>query len=622
MNSIVRDAIGEATRKLELQWAEEEEREVELTAAEIYARDPELWIEDNVIIASKFAASSRVGPVRMRLYPAQRKTIRSWVDVAHLKASGELRWTNVAIEKSRQIGETWLFAAVICWAMHYHDVHGLAMHTKSTKIDDGGTRSTIDSLFGRVRYIDKRLKRGEVPGLGLLVFRPFSREPAKIENADRDAFWVGEGQTDNPGRGDTFDAALVDEAAFVEHGEQIYAALDEACPDGKALLSTVNGDDNFHARICDERPLGWTYLRLHWSEHPIYSKGLHIAGVVAARQPTLEMAKAAATCGLCAGNLAGERWVSNEPRAHRFPGKLTSPHYDARVIGKTIEQVANELDIDREAALGGRVYGEFSTEVHVTEEPLVWDHLLPTELAWDYGLDCTSVVICQDAPTEYLVIGEVELLDRPGATVTPDVVSEMVRGELRELMLLSGMEPERIETFLEPEWTKRLYCRGDPSGDHRELASGRPLTAFYAAEGFRIFPPPRALTLRVDDSIRAVKRLFLGTPKPIRVSSRCELFRRHFANNVWPTDALGRRRIGASKPLDNEHNHMARAFAYLAVAKFPPPRPRSGLAPPDDDELSLEELDPRAAGVLRRRRRASADGFPEREDPLPYDSQA
>lgn len=617
----MREALADATRKLELEWAAEEQREIELTEIERYARDPERWIEDFVIIASKFAAASRVGPMRMRLYPAQRKTIRSWVDVEHLRATGELRWTNVAIEKSRQIGETWLFAAVLAWALHYHDVHGLAMHTKSTKIDDGGTRSTIDSLFGRVRYIDRRLKRGEVPGLGTLVFRPFSREPAKIENAERDSFWVGEGQTDNPGRGDTFDAALVDEAAFVEHGEQVYAALDEACPDGKALLSTVNGDDNFHARICDERPSGWTYLRLHWSEHPIYSQGLHIAGVTPAKQPTLEMAKAAAVCDLCKGTLAGERWTSAAPQAHRFPGKLASPHYDARVIGKTIEQVANELDIDREAALGGRVYGEFSSEVHVMEEPILFDELLPTELGWDYGLDCTSVIICQDAPTEYLVIGEVELLDRPGATVTPDVVAEMVRGELRELMLASGMREDRVEMFLEPEWTKRLYCRGDPSGDHRELGTGKPLTAFYAAEGFRILPPPPMLTRRVDDSIRAVKRLFLGTPKPVRISPRCELFRRHAANNVWPTDALGRRRIGASKPLDNEHNHMMRGFAYLAVAKFPPPRTRPGVPPPEDDELTLQEVDPRAAGLMRRRRR-HREGFPEREDPLPYDSQA
>jgi hypothetical protein len=45
----------------------------------------------------------------------------------------------------------------------------------------------------------------------------------------------------------------------------------------------------------------------------------------------------------------------------------------------------------------------------------------------------------------------------------------------------------------------------------------------------------------------------------------------HMRNNRWPVDARGRRRPGATKPEDDQHNHMMRAFAYLAVAKFPPP---------------------------------------------------
>src|SRR5581483_12159350 len=126
--------------------------------------------------------------------------------------------------------------------------------------------------------------------LGALKSRPCSRDRAKVENPANGAVVVGEGQTDNPGRGSTFDFVLGDEFAFVEHGEKVYAALDEACPDGKALFSTVDGDANAHARICDEKPQGWTYLRLHWSTHPVYSQGVHVAG----EQPD--------SCALCAGN--------------------------------------------------------------------------------------------------------------------------------------------------------------------------------------------------------------------------------------------------------------------------------------------------------------------------------
>ena len=41
-------------------------------------------------------------------------------------------------------------------------------------------------------------------------------------------------------------------------------------------------------------------------------------------------------------------------------------------------------------------------------------------------------------------------------------------------------------------------------------------------------------------------------------------------HNVWPMDAQGNRRVGATAPLDNVHNHALRAFAYWAVATHPP----------------------------------------------------
>src|SRR3990172_6683181 len=282
------DVVGSVRRELELELAREEERELELTAAERYARDPFSWVaETPVWIASKFAEGGRARPVRFAAFPGQRQTLESWIDLETLAASGALHFRNVLIEKSRQIGETWAFAVAIAWILHYRSGSmGLALHRRSAEIDDGGTRATVKSLFGKVRYIDQRLgsrtplphpaSRAAVPGLGTLLFRPFSREPAKIENPLTGATIYGEGQTDNPGRGDTYDYVIGDEFAFVEHGEKVHAALDEACPEGKAYVSTVNGDSNAHARLCDERPQGYRYLRLHWAEHSVYGEGAHL----------------------------------------------------------------------------------------------------------------------------------------------------------------------------------------------------------------------------------------------------------------------------------------------------------------------------------------------------------
>ena len=50
---------------------------------------------------------------------------------------------------------------------------------------------------------------------------------------------------------------------------------------------------------------------------------------------------------------------------------------------------------------------------------------MPIELSIDYGADTTAVTVCQDAPHEYRIIGEVELHD-----TMPEEVVVAVRTEL------------------------------------------------------------------------------------------------------------------------------------------------------------------------------------------------
>lgn len=568
--SALAEIVAGARRELEISLAAEQERAIELTAAERYARDPFVWMDETPIwVASKFAEGGRARPARFSPFPGQIRTVEAWIDLELLRRENALRFRNIVVEKSRQIGETWLFAVVLEWILQYRaGVMGLALHKRSAEIDDGGNRATLKSLFGKVRYIDARLgspnglpdprARADVPGLAALTFRPFSREPAKIENPRNGTTIYGEGQTDNPGRGDTYDLVLVDEAAHVEHGELVHAALDDACPDGKAYFSTPQGDSNVHARLADEKPKGWEYLRLHWSEHPVYGKGQHVAG-------ELE------ECTLCAGTRSGIPWNPEDPVSHRYGGRLTSPWYDQAILAKTDEQVAQELDIDRERALGGRVFSEFESGRHVVEEGIPFTPELEskTELFWDFGLDATSVVVCQDAPSEYRVVGILEMGDLFGSTATPELVAKALRAYLAEL----GVPPERTKA----DWTRRMYAIGDPAGHTRSLATNRALVADYRKQGFAIGKPPSRLTVSVDPSIRAVKRLLLGHPKPLRICGvKAEAFARHMRNNVWPVGHDGKRRPGATLPLDNVHNHACRAFAYGILAKWGAPREPTG----------------------------------------------
>lgn len=586
------DLVAGARRALELEWASEEQRELELTQAEKWARDPVGWIDEHVWIASFLPSEGhdrqRIRRVKMRLFPDQVATIDAWIDLEHLAATGQARPAgNVIVEKSRQIGETWGLAAVLGWLAHHHPVTALAMHVDLAEIDDGGRSNTHKSLFGKVRYIDQGLNRDRLNYLGPLVFK---QKPSKIESPRTGAVIYGEGQSDDPGRGGSLDFALVDEAARVQHGEHVHAALSDACPNGKLYLSTPKGSHNMHARIAKAKPLGWTYLRLHWSQHPVYSRGVHVAGADPA-------------CALCEGNRQGLRWEPTAPRAHRYPGKLTSPWYDEAILDKTDEQVAAELDIDREGSVPGRVFPEFDRGVHVVEEGIPYDPDVPVELGWDYGLDTTSVIVLQNAIDSVRAIGLLEMGTQHGSSGVPEHVAEQLRLFLQEL----GLQELGTTAF----FTAKLRAIGDPAGHSKQQGSGKPLVAQYRRQGFLIGKPPTRMRF-IEQQNNAVKRLLLGVPKPLRICGvHAGPLGDHLAANRWKTTALGEVRFGSAMDLEDDvHNHACRALAYWATATFQPPGEDAAAAPSAEAEGS----DPPEERLGRRRRRAVSGHLHDLDD--------
>jgi hypothetical protein len=530
---------------------ERETAETRRQNAARYARDPLLWIDDNVWFASAFDTEAveqeTLRPVKAMLYPGQREFLGAWIDLERLAATGELSFGNVLDEKSRQIGCTWALAAAIRWLLAYSQASGAYIHESQTEVVDGGW--TVDSFFGRVKFIDEHLDEIALPPGAEVTYKPPSAGRAYLLSPTG-ARVRGEVRRDNPGRGTTLDFVIVDEAAHVTHGELVHASLDDACRRGKLYTSTVNGDENFHARLCDARPAGWTYLRQHWSEHPVYGEGTHIAGT----QPE--------TCEACQATEAGEPWSHSAPVPHRYPGRLCSPWYDRAVVGKTDEQVASELDIDRGGALTGRVYPEFENAVHVVAEGIEIDPGIPFELAMDFGLDVSPCLVIQNGPYSVDVVGFLEAGDVVGTSGVPAEFAPDIRAYLASL----GLEGADVDDSL----TLGLRAIGDPSEQYRG-ERGAPKVAEWRRVGFTIEAPPAHLTKLVDIGIGAVKLLLGGKPKPLRVCGvRASAFATHMRNNVWPTDAVGNRRIGARVPLDNVHNHACTALRYWLLATYPP----------------------------------------------------
>lgn len=532
---------------------------------ERYALDPLAMLDDGVVFIH---SRDYGGRVPLEAFDYQRDALAEWIDLDKLRRERVLEFRSVHVEKTRQMGCSWVFGFGAWWATVFHDAQGLALSMDASDIDDRGKNSTWKSFFGKVRYIDRNAPAWLQERSPL----DFTRLLVQSRTRPSSSFIIGEGQTTDPGRGGTFTYAILDEFARVEWADSVLAAVRRACPRGMAMISTPKGTGNAYYATAHPRNRAWRYLRMHWSQHPLYGAGQHVSG----EQP--------ATCERCrltllgvSVNASGEEVYEPVEGAHRYLGKLVSPWYDDAVEGVPDEEVAAEVDIDYSGSLPARVYREFDSNRHVVNGAVPYDASLPLELAWDYGLDCTSVLICQDHPSEYRLIGELEVSDQ-----TPDQVAAGVRGVLREL----GVP----EMELSPGWTKILYCVGDPAGEARSLNTGRSLVQDYALQGFSITSRPR----RVSATITAVKRLLRDKPKRFVVAGdQCPRFVEHIAANRWPTDVGGTRKPGAALPVDDMHNHALRALAYLVTIKFHPEADDFGDPGPSGE---MDDYEARHAG--------------------------
>jgi hypothetical protein len=535
-----------------LQVATTRQHGAELTARQRYALDPFALLGGHVRILDEHGEATIFVP-----YDHQLGTLAGWIDIDHLARTGRLQFSDELIEKSRQMGETWILAYGCLWAITFHSVRGLVQHLRQAKVDDGGERNTTESFFGKVRYLWRNTS-WDAAGLSRprLRFGPFGGgRDAMIRNDDRpDAFIVGSGQSDDPGRGGRYDFYIGDEHAHIERTEKVHEAVSFGCPSGKVYNSTPNGQSNVFYRIRRDRPAGWTIKRYHWSAHPVYGAGAHLAAIQGSPRT------GDPSCVQCAATLAGLAWPQG---GHRYPGKLTSPWYEAQIADLTDSQVARQLDIDYVGSLEARVYAEWSPERHISDRRLFDPHL-PVCMGWDFGITHpTSVTICQNAPDSLRVVGEFETSD-----ATPDQVVDGVTA------ILAGLP---VAHPLTREWLRQILCVGDIAGKARSANTGTSLWDDYATHGF-VMTGKWSL---IDPTIVAVKRLLRGVPKPLLVDgAACPKFCEHAANNTYPTDTEGKRRPGASEPLDDEHNHQMRGFAYLVTHLFPPPGDDQAMPPP------------------------------------------
>lgn len=218
-------------------------------------------------------------------------------------------------KKSRDMGASWMSIGVPTYrCLFKHGESHLMLSWKEDKVDK---TNDPDALLWKVDFILSHLPEW--------MRQPQERMHLHIGFPGTNSRIDGESTTGNVGRGGKRTSILLDEFAIVENGDEVLAATRGNSP-ARHLNSTPRGMGNAYAKKAHD---GTTkQLRLHWSEHPEYRKGLY----------TSEKGKL---------KILDESFVFPEDFKFIRDGELRSPWYDeeCRRAGDKHE-IAQELNID------------------------------------------------------------------------------------------------------------------------------------------------------------------------------------------------------------------------------------------------------------------------------------
>lgn len=209
--------------------------------------------------------------------------------------------TNFLIEKSRDMGVSWLVVYVFLWYWLFRDGTNLLLGSYKEKLVDDGVNQ--DALFGKLEYAIRNLPKWLLP-------KKFSmakhRNKLKLINPENNNIISGDTMNPQFGRGARKTAIFYDELGFWESAKESWEAGADttAC---QIANSTPNGK-NFYWKL---RTSGMDVLSLIWKVHP----------------------------------LKDEQW------------------YQYEKLRRTEEAMAQEIDLSYERSLEGRVYLEWEPEV-------------------------------------------------------------------------------------------------------------------------------------------------------------------------------------------------------------------------------------------------------------------
>ncbi len=194
-------------------------------------------------------------PVRpFILFPAQEKALLTMCE--------SMGKNDVVIEKSRQMGISWLCCGMFAWMLMYKNDMSFKFVSRNEEYVDA--KDNMTALMPKIDFIFKRLPKMLAP--------PIERALCKMHNPETGTQIIGESTTGNAGRGGNYTALFFDEfQSFEQDGFKALAATADASNCRIFNGTPAGAFGAFYDRVQKTK----CKIRLHWTEHSEKAKGLY-----------------------------------------------------------------------------------------------------------------------------------------------------------------------------------------------------------------------------------------------------------------------------------------------------------------------------------------------------------
>lgn len=399
---------------------------------------------------------------------------------------------NFLIEKSRDMGISWLMVYVFLWYWMFRDGTNLLMGSYKEKLVDDGVNQ--DALFGKIEFTLRNFPKWLLP-------RKFSltkhRTKLKLQNPENNNIISGDTMNAQFGRGARKTAIFYDELGFWETAKESWESGSQTT--GCQIANSTPHGKNYYWKL--KMSGKQDVLTLHWRLHP----------------------------------LKDDTWYEYEKT--RMPDEV----------------VAQELDLNYERSLEGRVYLEW--------EPVYgfypYNDSHPLYVAADWGKEDGTAIIWSQVIDNKLRI--IDSFYKTGETIdffVPFMTGMLSSDEFR----YSVKEVEKIESHR--SW-KRGTVYGDPAGRFTSAVTNQSVFSILKEAGIHVnweekwkeFPTRKtAVKMRIRNGVEVHKNEdtdYLGM---------C------IEQSAYPkTRKNGEEEVRAVKPNHDWTSHYRSALEYLCL---------------------------------------------------------